>query len=179
MRRFSVLWRRSCGSRLRCGISMRRATKHVGNICRSCWPDGSDCAKPAKNGQAVHVRKQTDEPGSCMTRNEDPCLAQVHHFADRHNSITSCQLQRPDPKQDFFNTILDTADVRRVNHARGLISSCWVAARHKRGSRPQFFYCAICWRWYSFFFICRYSCRSSSCNWRGYCSVASNHFAKR
>lgn len=40
-----------------------------------------------------------------MTRNEDRCHAQVHRFADRHNSITSCQLQRPDPKQDFFNRI--------------------------------------------------------------------------
>jgi hypothetical protein len=75
------------------------------SLCKPTVPDDSDCAKPAKNGQAVHVRKQADEPGSCMTRNEDRCLAQVHRFADRHNSISSYQLQRPDPKQDFFNTI--------------------------------------------------------------------------
>ncbi len=54
-----------------------------------------------------------------------------------------------------------------------------VVARHESGSRPQSFYCGICWRRYSFFFICRYSCSSNSCNWRWYCSVESNHDAKR
>jgi hypothetical protein len=67
--------------------------------------DGSDCAKPAKNGQAAHARKQADEPGSCTTSIRDRCLVQVCRFADRYHSKTCRHLRRLRPKQDFFNTI--------------------------------------------------------------------------
>ncbi len=47
-----------------------------------------------------------------MTGNGDRCLVQVCRFADHHNSKTCRGLQRFEPKQDFFNTIIYLTVIR-------------------------------------------------------------------
>ena len=54
-------------------------------------------------------------------------------------------------------------------------TSCSRALRPWHPSR----HCAVCCLRYSLCFIVRYSSRSTSCNWRGYFSVASNQVARR
>lgn len=54
-----------------------------------------------------------------MTRYEDGCLAQIHCFADRHNSKTFCQLLRLRAKHDFFNTIGEEPPIKSLGGSAG------------------------------------------------------------
>jgi hypothetical protein len=76
-------------------------------------------------------------------------------------------LRRPGllPLSRFLDEPLDGMSGTRWRANRsGRLSAVDRDHARSRTVRAQFFYCAVCWRRYSLFFICRYACRSSSCN---------------